>query len=125
MYSDCRTDEGAPTCGIFSRGPLTIAAAALAARRRLARTTWFVALALASGLPWTAACQHMAVAAAQPLLQQLRAEHQVAARGRENLPLLPRLCYKLYSCIDVDKIRYEGPSIAEWCSVASRVAHET
>ena len=91
MYSDCRTDEE-PLHAEFC--PRTIAGAALAAcraRQAAWRTTWFVALALASGLPWTAACQHMAVAAAQPLLQQLRAEHQVAARGLEKVRKWHRL----------------------------------
>ena len=50
-----------------------------------------VGIAFGPGSPWTAACQHMAVAAAQPLLQQLRAEHQVAARGLEKVRKWHRL----------------------------------
>ena len=91
MYSDCRTDEEplhAELC------PRTIC------RRRvggLSRETddlvrcSRVGIAFGPGSPWTAACQHMAVAAAQPLLQQLRAEHQVAARGLEKVRKWHRL----------------------------------
>ena len=50
-----------------------------------------VGIAFGPGSPWTAACQHMAVSAAQPLLQQLRAEHQVAARGLEKVRKWHRL----------------------------------
>ena len=50
-----------------------------------------VGIAFGPGSPWTAACQHMAVAAAQPLLQQLRAEHQVAAGGLEKVRKWHRL----------------------------------
>ena len=89
MYSDCRTDEEplhAELC------PRTIAGAALAACRGddLVRCSR-VGIAFGPGSPWTAACQHMAVAAAQPLLQQLRAEHQVAARGLEKVRKWHRL----------------------------------
>ena len=93
LYSACRTDRRRPNV------PNICTRSAHNCRRRvggLSRETDLVrcsrvGIAFGPGSPWTAACQHMAVAAAQPLLQQLRAEHQVAARGLEKVRKWHRL----------------------------------